>query len=109
MNITVCQSLGPRQWQSCDITLADGATVEQALDAWRAAQPEPNASEPNLHISIWGEAVKPSRVLRDGERIELTRALRVDPKTARRERFAQQGVRASGLFANRRPGGKPGY
>jgi uncharacterized protein len=28
---------------------------------------------------------------------------------ARRERFAKQGARTSGLFAKRRPGGKAGY
>jgi len=39
----------------------------------------------------------------------LWRPLRVDPKLARRERFGQQGARAAGLFARRRPGAKPGY
>jgi len=28
---------------------------------------------------------------------------------ARRERFRKQGTRGAGLFANRRPGAKPGY
>jgi hypothetical protein len=37
------------------------------------------------------------------------RALKVDPKVARRERFARQGARTTGLFARQRPGGKSGY
>jgi sulfur carrier protein len=47
--------------------------------------------------------------LRDQDRVEFYRGLRVDPKVARRERFSKQGARASGLFAKRRPGSKPGY
>ena len=45
-------------------------------------------------------------VLRDGDRVEIYRPLRVDPKVARRERFRKQGARAAGLFAQRRPGAK---
>jgi hypothetical protein len=37
------------------------------------------------------------------------RPLKVDPKEARRQRFVKQGTRGAGLFANRRPGAKPGY
>jgi hypothetical protein len=41
--------------------------------------------------------------------VELYRPLLVDPKVARRERFRRQGARNTGLFAQRRPGAKPGY
>jgi putative ubiquitin-RnfH superfamily antitoxin RatB of RatAB toxin-antitoxin module len=41
--------------------------------------------------------------------LEFYRALRVDPKVARRERFNKQGSRGAGLFSKRRPGAKPGY
>jgi putative ubiquitin-RnfH superfamily antitoxin RatB of RatAB toxin-antitoxin module len=47
--------------------------------------------------------------LQDGDRLEVYRPLRVDPKVARRERFKGQGARTAGLFAKRRPGAKPGY
>jgi len=33
----------------------------------------------------------------------------VDPKVARRERFARQGAKTAGLFAKRRAGAKAGY
>ena len=49
------------------------------------------------------------RVLREGDRVEVVRGLRVDPKVARRERFKGQGARSTGLFARRRPGSKAGY
>lgn len=60
-------------------------------------------------LSIWGRKVELHHVLRDCDRIEICRPLLVDPKVARRERFAQQGSKAAGLFARRRPGAKPGY
>jgi putative ubiquitin-RnfH superfamily antitoxin RatB of RatAB toxin-antitoxin module len=47
--------------------------------------------------------------LRDQDRVEVYRPLRVDPKVARRERFVKQGARAAGLFVKRRVGAKPGY
>lgn len=58
---------------------------------------------------VWGKPVTDDAVLRDGDRLELYRSLKVDPKVARRERFQQQGTRAAGLFATRRKGAKPGY
>jgi putative ubiquitin-RnfH superfamily antitoxin RatB of RatAB toxin-antitoxin module len=48
-------------------------------------------------------------VLRDLDRIEICRALAVDPKVARRERFQKQGSSRAGLFSKRRVGAKPGY
>ena len=47
--------------------------------------------------------------LREGDRLEVYRDLRVDPKAARRERFNQQGAKTTGLFATRRVGAKAGY
>ena len=58
---------------------------------------------------IWGRAVEWEQALKDGDRVELCRPLKVDPKVARRERFQRQGARGTGLFANRRKGGKAGY
>ena len=55
---------------------------------------------------VWGRKVGPEHGLGDGDRVEVYRPLRVDPKFARRERFRKQGVRAAGLFA-RRTVGKP--
>jgi putative ubiquitin-RnfH superfamily antitoxin RatB of RatAB toxin-antitoxin module len=60
-------------------------------------------------LGVWGKPVTEDYVLHDGDRLELYRSLKVDPKVARRERFQQQGTRAAGLFATRRKGAKPGY
>ena len=60
-------------------------------------------------VGLWGRKAPLDRTLHDGDRVELYRPLRVDPKRARRERFGRQGARTAGLFARRRPGSKPGY
>lgn len=59
--------------------------------------------------AVWGKRVEKTTELKDGDRLELLRPLKVDPKEARRLRFNQQGSRAAGLFAKRRKGAKAGY
>lgn len=53
----------------------------------------------NLKVSCWGQKLPLTQVLKSGDRIELCRELRVDPKVARRERFEKQGKRGAGLFS----------
>ena len=60
-------------------------------------------------VGVRGHKAPLKRPLEERDRIELWRPLRIDPKLARRERFAKQGARSAGLFAKRRPGGKAGY
>jgi putative ubiquitin-RnfH superfamily antitoxin RatB of RatAB toxin-antitoxin module len=62
-----------------------------------------------LTVALWGRKVSLSHVLRDQDRIELCRPLKVDPKVARRERFVSQGAKSAGLFSKRRVGAKAGY
>lgn len=103
IRVSVAWSPGPRQVQEVQLELAPGSTVAQALFAAGRTAAEAHA------VSIWGVKVRPDHVLHEGDRVELCRPLRVDPKAARRERFARQGAGPAGLFAKRRPGGKPGY
>jgi putative ubiquitin-RnfH superfamily antitoxin RatB of RatAB toxin-antitoxin module len=62
-----------------------------------------------LGLGIWGKKVGMNHPLVDADRLELYRALTVDPKAARRARFVRQGAKAAGLFARRRANGKAGY
>jgi hypothetical protein len=68
----------PRRHESRLLTLPVGATVAQAL-VEAALDGEPFAA-----LAVFGEAVGPDRVLVDGDRVELLRPLRLDPKEARR-------------------------
>lgn len=108
IGISVVQCLGPRQVQQHHLELPPGSTVADALRRLGASWPGDVAGQDTV-VGVWGRAVQPDHRLRDGDRIELYRALLVDPKVARRERFVRQGARGAGLFSRRRPGGKPGY
>lgn len=105
MQITVVVSPAPRQVSECTVQLPPGSTLGDALQAAgpMAAQRE------GMVCGIWGRVLPETTVLKDQDRVELYRGLQVDPKVARRERFARQGARATGLFARQRPGGKSGY
>ncbi len=68
-----------------DVQVDDGATVSDAIDRtgilarvdWPAA---------SLRFAIFGQAADAATLLADGDRIEITRPLQVDAKTARRAR-----------------------
>jgi len=100
-HVGVVYSPGPRQVHEWNIVLAWGATVLQALQASGLAGTFPDLDLQELVVSIWGRKARLVQVLRDGDRVEVLRPLKVDPKLARRERFRRQGVRAAGLFARK--------
>jgi putative ubiquitin-RnfH superfamily antitoxin RatB of RatAB toxin-antitoxin module len=92
------------------LRLAPEATLADAVKASGLSQRFPDLDWRHaMTPGIWGRAVEWDQVLKHGDRIELCRPLTVDPKVARRERFQRQGTRGTGLFANRRQGGKAGY
>ncbi|WCM91594.1 RnfH family protein [Acidovorax sp. NCPPB 2350] len=103
IEVTVAWSPGPREIREVPLCLPAGATLGDAL---RACGGPADGSAP---CGIWGRAAGLEQVLKEGDRVEWYRPLLVDPKKARRERFARQGARATGLFAARRPGAKAGY
>ncbi len=109
MQVTLVYAPSPRTVEELVLDVPMGTTLAQAVQAsgWRQKFPELVDSE--LSFGLWGRVAAPYIVLRDRDRIEFYRPLRVDPKVARRERFNKQGSRSSGLFAKRRPGSKPGY
>ncbi|WP_422846401.1 RnfH family protein [Acidovorax sp. M2(2025)] len=109
LRITVVVCLGPRKTQEGVVDLPEGATVADALQACATAQGWTLPPDGGPALGIWGRAAAAQAPVRDGDRVEVYRPLVVDPKVARRERFARQGARSTGLFARQRPGGKAGY
>lgn len=107
--VTVAWSPAPREVLEWVLQLPDGSTAQDALLAsgWREAWP--GAEIADAELGIWGRRCPRDQVLHEGDRLEVYRPLKVDPKVARRERFRKQGSRAAGLFAQRRRGAKPGY
>lgn len=61
--------------------------------------------DPSIHgFAIFGRRAKAETLLAEGDRIELTRPLEADPKTARAKR-AQDDALAPPLRRGKRPGG----
>jgi putative ubiquitin-RnfH superfamily antitoxin RatB of RatAB toxin-antitoxin module len=105
-------SPAPRVVHERVLPLNAGVTVMQALQqsCLLADCPEIDLSQPEVFtVCIWGKKTNPDHAVRDLDRIEICRALTVDPKMARRERFQKQGSNRAGLFSKRRAGAKPGY
>lgn len=70
------------------VTLPAKSTAEDALAASGLAEEFRGAGSGRL--GIYGKEVAPSTVLRDGDRVELYRSLRADPKDLRRGRAAKK-------------------
>lgn len=107
MNIELAYASGPRTVHTLALVVPEPCTINEALtfSGWLNAFPE----LATLSAGIWNRKAMRDAVLREGDRVEFYRGLRVDPKVARRERFVGQGSRGTGLFSRRRPGAKPGY
>ncbi len=111
MGITVNLVYSPQERvvQQWELVLEVGATLADAVRLSTILVPLSAAQVEALECGVWGRKVAHSHVLQDGDRVELYRALLVDPKVARRERFVRQGAKTAGLFAKRRAGAKAGY
>jgi putative ubiquitin-RnfH superfamily antitoxin RatB of RatAB toxin-antitoxin module len=114
LNIFVCWSPQPRQVFECPLEVPVGSTVKSAIERLMAvgapeALPADLAKLPFMQPGIWGRKVTWGHRLQAGDRLELYRDLKVDPKVARRQRFKRQGKGRTGLFANRKSGVAAGY
>jgi putative ubiquitin-RnfH superfamily antitoxin RatB of RatAB toxin-antitoxin module len=86
LSVEVASSPGPRQVSVVALRLARGATVADALRASGHA-----TDDEALAIGIWGRKTALDTVLREGDRVECYRPLKVDPKEARRVRYRAHG------------------
>ena len=103
LNIEVVWVDAGGQVQERSMQLPCGAKLQDALAACGVALLAHQA------CGIWGRIKGLEHALQDGDRVEMYHPLKVDPKVARRERFAKQGARSAGLFAARRANSKAGY
>ena len=109
LRVKLLVDLGPRQVHEADLLLPSPCTVRSALaraDVASLLAPDVDLSG---RVGIWGRRAAMTDPIHDLDRLEVYRALKVDPKIARRQRFQKQGARAAGLFSKRRPNAKPGY
>ena len=74
------------------LEVGEGADIEQALRGCAEfADQLPALAE--AKVGIWGRVRPLDTPLRDRDRIEVYRPLKVDPKEARRERYKAKGER----------------
>jgi uncharacterized protein len=90
LRIELVRSDAPRQTTCEQVLLPLGSTVREALSAVGWLQ---GGAEVGVDVGVWGQRVPMDHVLRDRDRVELYRPLRVDPKEARRQRYRKQPAR----------------
>jgi|GEM_PF-1459256 len=88
--------LEPRLCGPACVCLPAGATLATALETLKIRLPDGWAA------GIWGRPAASDRVLATGDRIEFTRPLEADPKTARRARARRKASSRAGPV----PGGR---
>ena len=81
---TVAYATPERQWLWV-VTLPDSATVADALEQARAQAAGLDVPW-NADVGVFGELCDRAAVPREGDRIEIYRPLKADPKESRRER-----------------------
>lgn len=85
-HVEVAWSPASREVQLISLHLPPGATVRDALLASHL-----DLDWATQAIGIWSQPATLEDPVRDGDRVEVYRALRVDPKDARRLRYRAQG------------------
>ncbi|MDD2879190.1 MAG: RnfH family protein [Rhodoferax sp.] len=109
LRVTVVYSPAAREVGEVSLELAAPCSVLQALQQSGLLARYPEIDNLLTTVGVWGRKAPLDQLLRDQDRVEVYRPLRVDPKVARRERFVSQGSRGTGLFDKKRAGAKAGY
>ena len=113
LQIEVWVSTAPRDTRCSSLQLKPGSSVGDAVQASglldTAASLDATSVVDGLKsgrwaLAVWGRKVPWGHVLRDGDRVELLRALTVDPKEARRVRYRAQGEKLpKGFHRSKKP------
>ncbi len=80
----------PDEQRLASVSLPDGATVQDAIDASGLVTRFPDESIDSMQVGVWGRVVDREHALKDGDRVEIYRPLLLDPREARR-RLAAAG------------------
>lgn len=80
----------PDEQELITISIKDGATVEEAINASGILEKYPQIDLTATKVGIFSKATKLNEKLRDGDRIEIYRPLIADPKEMRRKKAQQK-------------------
>ncbi len=87
--IEVAHSPSPGAVKQVTLCMPAGSSVRDAL-----CQAFPELVPETLSVGVWGKLRALGDTLRDKDRVEIYRALRVDPKEARRQRYQSHRAKA---------------
>lgn len=79
----------PEHQELITLRIENGATAAQAIEQSGILQRYPEIDAGNVEIGIFGKICAFDRLLQDGDRVEIYRPLRADPKDLRRQRAAK--------------------
>lgn len=89
IDVEIVYSARPREVSRALVRLHAGATVADALQVSGWLGTLLPAELEGLSLGVWGQRATAHDVLRQDDRVEVYRGLRVDPKEARRLRYRQ--------------------
>ncbi len=87
----------PERQSLVEVSLPAGASVADAIEASGIQAAYPGVALDGLEAGVWGRVVTRDTVLKAGDRVELYRALEIDPKEARRQLAAAGRTMKDGL------------
>jgi len=88
IRVTVVYAQPQRQWLQ-PVEMPSGATVQLAIERSGLLQAIPELRLEAIEVGIFHRRCGLDAPLRDGDRVEIYRPLRLDPKEARRLRAAR--------------------
>jgi putative ubiquitin-RnfH superfamily antitoxin RatB of RatAB toxin-antitoxin module len=79
----------PEQQVILKVSGPEGMTIEDAVQRSGILDQFPEIDPGTMKVGVFGKAAKKIDALRDGDRVEIYRALIADPKAARKRRAAE--------------------
>ena len=80
----------PERQRVVELHLPSGSTVMQAVQSSGLADVFPDFDADPSRLAVYGKKARPDQPLVEGDRVEVLRPLKVDPKEVRRARAEAQ-------------------
>lgn len=79
----------PEQQKIITVSIEQGSTIETVIDRSGIIELFPEIDLTKQKVGIFGQVKKLTEIVQQGDRIEIYRALLIDPKEARRKRASK--------------------
>ena len=86
----------PDQQEWIELEAPDGTTAEEAVRMSGILEKFPHLDLEGKQLGVFGKPVKGDQALREGDRVEIYRPLKADPKKARTRRRGGEGAEGEG-------------